>query len=65
VPHCSISVKGIPLHCSYSLAPVPPEVDLSAINKIKYLEAGNVFNINVTQIKKLLRKPQETQRNKS
>jgi len=49
--HCSVSVKGIPLFCSCSLGPVHPEVDLSAVNKIKYLEAGNVFNINVTQSK--------------
>jgi len=33
------------------LGPALPEVDLSAVKKIKYLEAGNVFNINVTQSK--------------
>jgi hypothetical protein len=47
--HCSVHEKGIPLLRSSSLGPVHPEVDLSAVNKIKYLEARNVFNINVTQ----------------
>jgi hypothetical protein len=28
-----------------------PEADLSAVNRSKYIEAGNVFNINVTQSK--------------
>jgi len=47
--HCSVSVKGIPLLCSCSFGPAHPEVDLSAVNKIKHLEAGNVFTMNVTQ----------------
>jgi len=47
--HYSVSVQGIPLLCSCSLGPVHAEVDQSAVKKIKYLEAGNVFNINVTQ----------------
>jgi hypothetical protein len=44
-------VQGIPLLCSFPLGPVHPEADLSAANKSKYLEAGHVFNINVTQSK--------------
>jgi hypothetical protein len=43
---CSVSVKGIPLLYSYSVAPVYPEADLSAANKMKHLKMHNVSNMH-------------------